>query len=325
MELLIAEPIDGDISRWLAARHPVREAPGLARDPLALRHALGRARAAILPPAVPVDAALLHHAPALRVLGRVGPGPDNIDVDACAAAQVELVRSPVASAMAEAEFMVGALLQMLRRLPQPRGDIYRQGRELGACTVGLVGLTPAARAMAQVLTGFGSRIVGYDPAVHASDGVWARWQIAPLGLRELLARADAVCVQLPYFTRYRGLLGERFLPHCRNNQVLVCITPSAVFDDAALARALDHGVIAAAWLDNVDPGTLDAGRPLLDSRNLLVTPRLASTTRESAQRAAWLVARRIDELLAVAPDREGPLRPAPPAAAPGLAGGPATP
>jgi D-3-phosphoglycerate dehydrogenase len=59
--------------------------------------------------------------------------------------------------------------------------------------------------------------------------------------------------------------------------------------------------MAAAWLDSLEPGALDAGRPLHDIDSLQITPRVASTTRESRIRSAWAVARRIDELLTVAP------------------------
>jgi hypothetical protein len=39
-----------------------------------------------------------------------------------------------------------------------------------------------------------------------------------------------------------------------------------------------------------------------------VTPRLAGTTRESRTRAAWGVARRIDELLAIPPEPQHEFR-----------------
>jgi phosphoglycerate dehydrogenase-like enzyme len=161
--------------------------------------------------------------------------------------------------------------------------------------------------------------------VHASDPVWARWQISPRGLRDVFASADVLCVQMAYYHRYRGLLGERLLPHCRSNQVIVSISPSALFDEVALARALDHGVIGAAWLDHVEPGALDPGRPLADARNLFVTPRLAGATRESVQRAAWSVVRRIDALLAAAPGEVPEFSSTGPGAGLGLSAGHALP
>lgn len=305
MDLLIVEPLESEVMQWLVERYQVRYAPELANDPRGFRHALYNVRALVIPPSVALDAPALHFAPVLRAVGRVSAGAENIDLDACARSGVEVVRSQTATALAEAEFMIGALLAMLRRVPVVGTDGLLVGRELGACTVGLIGMAPAARSITQMLSGFGSKVVGYDPSLHASDGVWGRWKVEPLGLRELLERSDAVCVQLAYFSRYHGLLGERFLPFSRPHQVIVSIAHSALFDEAALADAMASGRIAAAWFDSLEPGALDPGRPLHEIDSLQVTPRVSSTTRESRMRSAWAVARRIDELLsgASAPTR----------------------
>ena len=301
MDLLIVEPLEAEVMQWLDARHAVRYAPELALDPRGFRQALYNVRAMIVPPNVTLDAPALHYAPVLRAVGRVSAGLENIDLDACARAGVEVVRSLTATAQAEAEFMIGAVLSLLRRMPVQGSDGMLVGRELGAATVGLVGMAPAARSMAQMLGGFGSRVVGYDPSLHASDTVWERWGVRPKGLRELLEESDAVCVQLSYFSRYHGLLGERFLPFCKPNQVMVSIAHSGLFDENALADALYSGRIAAAWLDSLEPGALDEGRPLAGIDTLQITPRVASTTRESRLRSSWAVVKRIDELLSMTP------------------------
>jgi D-3-phosphoglycerate dehydrogenase len=300
MDLLIIEPLEAEVMAWLEARYVLRYAPELAGDPRAFRQALYNVRALIVPPSVTIDAQALHFAPVLRAVGRVSAGAENIDLDACARARVEVVRGLTATAQAEAEFMIGALLSLLRRVPVVGSDGMLVGRELGAATVGLVGMAPAARSMAQMLAGFGTKMVGYDPALHASDSVFERWRVKPLGLRELLEQSDAVCVQLSYFSRYHGLLGERFLPFCKPDQVIVSIAHSGLFDEASLAAVLSSGRVAAAWLDSLEPGALDQGRPLHGVENLQITPRVASTTRESRLRSAWAVAKRIDEMLGAA-------------------------
>jgi len=127
--------------------------------------------------------------------------------------------------------------------------------------------------------------------------MWAVCGVRPQGLRELVEQCDAVCVLLTYFTRYRGLIGERYLAACKPNQVLVSLAHSSVFDESALAQVLASARMAAAWFDSMEPGMLDPGRPLAEVTNLQVTPRVASTTREARVRGAWAVARRIDELL----------------------------
>ena len=297
MDLLIAETLEPEVITWLETRHSLRYAPQRAQGPRGFRPGLYVVGGLIVPAALAVDATRPQHAPRLRAVGRVSAGAENIDLDACTEAGVEVVRCLTASAPAEAEFMLQALLSLLRRFPVvgPGGQLA--GRELSACAVGLVGMAPAARSMAQMLAGFETRLVGYDPALHTSDSVWERWRVEPLGLRELLQEADAVCVQLPYFSRYRGLLGERFLPFCRPDQVIVSISHSALFDEVERADALATDRIAAVWLDSVEPGLLDPGRPLHGIETLQVSPRVASTTRESHLRSAWAVAKRIDELL----------------------------
>ena len=297
MDLLVVDSLDPDVMDWLGKRHPVRHAPELAYAPRDFRRALYNVRAAIVPSSVSIDAETLDFAPVLSAVGRVSAGSENIDLAACERRKVEVVRSVTASARAEAEFIIGAMLSLLRRVPVRSADGSLAGRELGGCTVGLVGMPPAARSIAQLLLGFGVDIIGYDPSMHAKDSVWALWRVKPVGLRELVEQADVMCVQLDYFSRYHGLLGDRFLRRCKPDQVIVSTTHSALFDHRALAEALHSGRIAAAWFDSLEPGALDPDRPLAGITSLQVTPRVASTTRESRQRSAWAVARRIDELL----------------------------
>lgn len=301
MDVLIVEPLDGTVLQWLAARHAVQYAPELAGDPRGFRAALATARAAVIPPSVTLDALAVQSAPALLVVGRLSSGSENIDLDACARRGIEVVRPATASAVAEAEFTIGALLQMLRRVPIANDEGLLVGRELGSAVVGLVGMTSTAKPLAQLLQAFGARVVGYDPGLHASDPVWERTGVEPVGLSELMQTSDAVCVLLGYFARFTGLFGERLLGDCKANQVLVSLGHSSLFDEAALAWALLSGQMSAAWFDSMEPGRLDAGRPLSRIDTLQVTPRVAGTTQQSRTRSAWAVARRIDELLFVVP------------------------
>ena len=297
MVVLIVEPLDPEVMQWLVARHAVRYAPDLARDPRALRLSLRNVQALIIPPTVALDADALARAPLLKAVGRLSAGAENIDFEACARAGVEVVRPSDATAQAEAEFMIGALLQMLRRVPVVNAEGLLVGRELGSATVGLVGMGPAAQPLAMLLQAFGSRAIGYDPVLHANDPLWSRWQVEPVGLRELMEQSDGVCVMLNNYTRYQGLLGERYLAFCRSNQVLVSLTSTSLFDENTLAEVLGSGRMAAAWFDSLEPGLLAPGRLLHQIDTLQVTPRVASTTLESRVRAAWDVARRIDTLL----------------------------
>jgi phosphoglycerate dehydrogenase-like enzyme len=297
MDLLVVEPLDPEVLEWLSMRHAVVYAPHLAQDAREFRAALADVRAVVLPPSVALDKDVLRAAPQLRAVGRLSSGAENLDLEACAHANVEVVRSLTACAKAEAEFAVGALLQMLRRVPIVNAEGLPVGRELGGSKIGIVGMTPTACLLATLLDAFGARVVGYDPALHPDDALWEQWGVRPAPLRQLMEDSDGVCVLLGYYSRYQGLLGPRYLTVCKLSQVLVSLGPSGLFDEQALALALGTRRMAAAWFDSMEPGTLDPGRPLHGIGALQVTPRVGGTTRESRIRSAWAVARRIDEIL----------------------------
>jgi phosphoglycerate dehydrogenase-like enzyme len=311
LDVLVVEPIPAEVMNWLAARQAVRLAPGLASDPLALRAALSQTRAVIAPPSATLDASALRQAPHLRAVGRVSAGVENLDLDACARSGIEVVRASAASAAAEAEFVIGALLALLRRVPILNDEGLLVGRELGACTVGIVGATPATAQLAGLLQGFGAQVLGYDPGIHADDPSWAQAGMRGSGLHELVRDSDALCVLLTHYTRFSGLFGQRLLSEAKPHQVVVNLGHSTLFDEAALAHALREGPLAACWFDSLEPGAQDPGRPLRHLDTLQVTPRVASTTRESRLRSAWVVAQRIDTILRAAPVRRR-FRPAAP-------------
>jgi phosphoglycerate dehydrogenase-like enzyme len=300
MDILIIDPLEPGVIDWLEARHSVRCSPELAQSPEAFRRGLADVRALIAPPGIVVDHAALVAAPHLTVVAHTGASADHIDADSCARAGVAVVGAPNAAAAAEAEFMIGAMLQLLRRVPVLDSEGQLVGRELGGASVGLIGMTPTMRPLARLLGAFGTRVYGYHPSMHASDPLWARWHIDPLGLRELVEQSDAVCVMLTYYSRFKGLLGERFLPFCKPNQVLVSVTDSNLFEEYALAEALNSGRMAAAWFDSVDPAMLEPGRPLAGLATLQVSPGIARITREARIRSAWTVAHRIHEILGAA-------------------------
>jgi phosphoglycerate dehydrogenase-like enzyme len=297
MDVLIVDPLDEDVLHWLGARHAVQVAPELARDPEAFRNTLMFARAAVVPPGMNVDAAALRRATRLQVVARLAAGAETIDIEACARAGVEVVRPATANAAAQAEFVVGAVQQLLRRAPVGVRGSVPLGRELGGSRVGIVGLTPAVRHLVPLLKAFGVKVFGHDPGFQAADAGWARYGVEPLELAELMATCDAVCILLAYTPRYAGLFNERLLKQCLPRQVLVSLAHGGLFEEPALARALTQGPLAAAWMDLADPSIKNPGRALSRADNLQVTTGVADNTEQSRTRSAWAVARRIDERL----------------------------
>lgn len=302
MDILLLERLVPEALAWLESRHSIESRPDLATDLAALRKAVYKAQAVVLPRKVVVTREFLDFAPMLKAVARMHVGTDNTDLEACRDRKVRVIQATTANVRSNAEYLLASLLLLYRRgigssLIGDRHADIRIGRELNGSVVGIFGLAPTAHTLALMLHSLGAKLIGYDPAVHHTAPIWSRLQIQPVSLPELMVQADAVSVQMMYASRYQGFINDKVLAHCKPGQVWVGISRSQLFDAQALARALTDGRIEAAMLDGAEAGFASRGTPLHELGNLFLTPRLGSHTRESRLRASWYVAHRIHETL----------------------------
>lgn len=304
LDILLLETLAPDARAWLEARYRVDFQPGLADQPSALRKAIYKTDALVVPPSVMINRDLLDFAPRLKVVGRVHDGTENIDIEACRQRRIRVVQAAQASVRAQAEYLLTALLTLYRRelglsiTPHRRADV-RLGREIHDSVIGLFGLAPAAHTLATLLAPMGVRLIGYDPAIHHSATIWGRLGVQPVPLNELLATADAVSVQMLYASRFRGFINEHLLAHCKPGQLWAGISRASLFDTQALADALKDGRIDTCMLDSVDGRLTSPESPLAGLPNLLLTPQVSAHTRETRARGSWYLADRLHEALRV--------------------------
>ncbi|MBA2964769.1 MULTISPECIES: NAD(P)-dependent oxidoreductase [Ramlibacter] len=302
MDILLVERLVPEAQKWLQERHSVEFRPDLATDPSGLRKAIYNTQALVLPRKMVITREFLDFAPLLKAVARLHGATDNTDLEACRERSVRVIQANAANVRSNAEYLLTALLLLFRRgigttLAGQRHGEVRLGRELHGSVVGILGLAPSAHALAMMLHSLGARLVGYDPAIHHTAPVWARLNIQPVGLQEMMGAADAVSVQVMYASRYQGFVNAKLLAHCKPGQIWVGTSRSQLFDGAALAAALDDGRIEAAMLDGAEAGFASRGTPLHSCENLYLTPRLGSFTREARLRASWYLAHRIHETL----------------------------
>jgi D-3-phosphoglycerate dehydrogenase len=302
VDILLLEPLVPEAMNWLQGRHAVTLAPELRSDQRALRSALYKASGLVIPREVTINRELLDFAPKLQVVARLQLGTDNTDLEACRERGIRVINPSSANVRSNAEYLLGCLVMLFRRgmvsaLTGRSGGVPPMGRELHGSVLGLLGLAPTAHALAPMLRALGVRVIGYDPAIHYSAAIWENLRIEPVSLADLMSLSDSVSVQMLYASRYRNFVGENVLAHCKRGQIWVGISRSALFEPVALAEALGDGRIEACMLDSAESGFAGPDSPLHDLKNLFLTPRLGSYTREARVRASWYVAHRLHQAL----------------------------
>lgn len=308
MDILLLDALVPEAMAWLETRHSVEYRPEFIDDLVSLRQAAYKTKGIVFPRQTVVTREFLDFLPKLKAVGRLHVGTDNTDLEACKERDIKVIHASSANVRSNAEYLLSCLLVLYRRgvvsaLMGRRHPSAQMGRELSGSTVGILGLAPTAHTLAGMLNSLGVRLIGYDPAVHHTAPIWERLRIQPVTLPELMGQADAVSVQMLYASRFRGFVNSKLLAACKRNQLWVGISRSELFDAGALAAALSDGRIEACILDGADASFLGDESPLKGLKNLFITPRLGSHTREARLRSSWYVVHRMHE--AIGPHTSG--------------------
>jgi gluconate 2-dehydrogenase len=141
--------------------------------------------------------------------------------------------------------------------------------------------------------GFNMRVIYHNRSrLSASDE--AGCKATYVSKQELLQQADHVVLVLPYSKESHHTIGAAELAMMKPTATLVNIARGGIIDDAALAKALASGQIAAAGLD-VFEGEPKLHPDLLKVPNAVLTPHIGSSTRATRLAMANLAA---DNLIA---------------------------
>jgi len=236
----------------------------------------------------PLSGADLSRATRLRLVQKFGAGVNTIDVDTATRRGIAVANMPGANAPSVAEGTVLLMLAALRRLPaldratrEGRGwpsdpQLGETVRDVGACTVGLVGYGNVAKRVAGIVTAMGAAVLHTSTGDDGLPG----WRPLP----DLLAGSDIVSLHLPLTADTRGLLGEAALACMKPAAVLVNTSRGAIVDEEALVDALRDGRLAAAGLDVFGVEPVQPDNPLLELDNVVLTPHVTWYTVDTMRR-----------------------------------------
>jgi phosphoglycerate dehydrogenase-like enzyme len=236
----------------------------------------------------PISGADLEKAPNLKLVHKMGAGVNTIDVETATRLGIAVANMPGANAPSVAEGAVLLMLAALRRLPAldraPREgngwpsdpSLGETVRDIGGCTVGLVGYGNIAKTVEKFVSAMGARTLHTSTRDDGHPG----WRPLP----DLLADSDIVSLHLPLTETTAGMLDRDALARMKPDAVLVNTSRGGVVDEDALIEALRSGALAAAGLDVFAVEPIPAGNPLLSLDNVVLTPHVTWYTADTMRR-----------------------------------------
>jgi lactate dehydrogenase-like 2-hydroxyacid dehydrogenase len=259
----------------------------------ALTHHANEIRAVLTNGVIGFDANSIARLPNLELIGALGAGYENIARDAAQARGIVVVNGAGTNDNCVADHAFALLLGVVRQIPALdracRAGIWRDdlpfqpnfsGKKLGVIGLGNIGGKVAKRAQGfDIEVGYYNRRPRPDTAYTYFDSVIA-----------LAEWADYLVVATPGSASTKHLVDANVLAALGSHGYVVNVARGSVVDTAALADALQRGVIAGAGLD-VYEGEPAPPALLIGSERVVLTPHVGGRSPEAVAASVQMFVR----------------------------------
>ncbi len=238
----------------------------------------------------------------LKIVANYAVGYDNIDVAEAKKRGIMVTNTPGVLTEAVAEHTIALLFGIAERIVEAdrftRAGKYQAwgpklllGASIKEKTLGIVGLGRIGSEVARRMQdGFDLKIIYYD--LRRNEELEKKYGMEYRELDDLLKEADFVSLHTALTPETRHLINAERLKIMKPTAYLINTSRGPVIDEKALVEALKDKVIAGAALDVYEnEPALTPG--LVDLENIVLTPHIASATKETRDKMAEMAAKNI--------------------------------
>lgn len=245
-----------------------------------------------------IDEEIISSCPNLRILAGFGRGHNNIDVATATRRNVWVSVGPDTMADPVADLTWGLMISVARRVAV--GDRYIRATKLSGwhptrClgypvsgkNLGIIGMGKLGKAIARRSVGFGMNLF-YCETATVDETIEKDLKMKRVPLDELLKIADFVCVATPLTGDTYHQISTQELSMMKPTAILINTSRGSEVDEAAVADALDRGIIAGYAADVFEMEDREySDRPLQVTSGLvnqadltLLTPHISTAVRD---------------------------------------------
>ena len=229
------------------------------------------------------DQELLSKLVNLKGISRVGIGIDNIDLDIAAKNNIKIFNTPEEPAKGVAELTLAFILNLLREISSHQLNLNQGnwertlGKSLNEATISLIGGGRVAKNVSKFLLSAGvKKIKVFDILDLSTDPDWKHESISICGFEECLSNSDIVSLHVPMNEKNKNMISKKELLVMGKNSYLINVSRGGLINEEDLYEALNSNLIKGAALDVFATEPYEG--KLLDCKNLIATPHVASST-----------------------------------------------
>ncbi|TMU84522.1 D-glycerate dehydrogenase [Bacillus sp. BHET2] len=253
-----------------------------------------------------VDRTLLQRSPSLKVIANLAVGYDNIDLEAANEFGVTICNTPDVLTETTADLTFGLLMATARRIVEADryikegkwkswSPLLLAGSDIHHKTIGIVGMGSIGEAVARRAKGFNMNVLYHNRSRKHDRELELGVQYA--GFEELLTQADFVVILAPLNDDTKEMFHEEHFNMMKESSILINAARGPIVNEGALMKALERGDIAGAGLDVFETEPIDPDHPLLQFDQVVATPHIGSSSKDTRHSMMTLCAENIEAVL----------------------------
>jgi D-3-phosphoglycerate dehydrogenase len=254
-----------------------------------------------------IDAPFLDACQELRFIARAGSGMENIDEEFATSKGIACLNAPEGNRQAVAEHALGMLLSLFNTLNtadlEVRQGLWKReenrGIELNGKTVGIIGYGHNGSAFADVLGGFGVKLLAYDKykSNYSEKAIESDMQT-------IFNEADILSLHIPLTDETHHLVNDEFIQRFKKPFYLINTSRGQCVKTVDLLDAMQDGKVLGACLDVLEDektsfekleNSVDFQR-LIQSKKVILSPHVAGWTKESKLKLAQVLLEKIKSI-----------------------------
>ena len=245
----------------------------------------------------PITEKVLEKANKLKSISVTRGGAVNVNVEAATKRNIPVFNTPGRNSSAVAEFTIGLFIAETRNIARSH-ETTRQGKwvddyymyekseyELSSKVIGLMGYGNIGEKVCRLLSGFGCRVIVYDPYIDQVEG-----NAELVSLDTLLAEADIISLHMRVTPETKGMVNMDLLKKMKPSAILVNTARGPLVNYGDLYDALTSSIIARAALDTFETEPIEKDNPLLKLDNVTLTNHIAGASRNAVKISADIMA-----------------------------------
>lgn len=190
----------------------------------------------------------------IRLVALRSAGFNHVDLPAANKLGITVARVPAYSPFAVAEFAVGLILTLNRKIHRAYNLIREHnflltnllGFDLHGKTVGIIGTGKIGTVFARIMHGFGCNLLAVDPIPSKAC---VKLGVRYVTLNELCLQADIISLHCPLNKESRHMIEEKMLAHMKTGVMIINTSRGALIDTRAAIQALKAGKIGYLGID----------------------------------------------------------------------------